>query len=116
MGIAPLDNTVNTKGTKPGATSVPLCTRSRRLCASNTFFSGEHGYARSRPPRRHVPANTQGNLGEREVTVALAVAVGGGVTQTRVQTSGFCIRVGNLVVESEREREKGDGCGRLDAN
>lgn len=29
------------------------------------------------------------------MAVASAVAVGGGATQTRVQTSGFCMRVGN---------------------
>lgn len=42
----------------------------------------------------------------------MAVAVGGGATQTRVQTSGFCMRVGNS--PDLRESEKGGGRGRID--
>lgn len=58
MGVAPLDNAVNTKGTRPGAN--PCVHATRRLCASNTFFSGERGYARSHPSPQTRTTNTQG--------------------------------------------------------
>lgn len=111
MGVAPLDNAVNTKGTRPGAN--PCVHATRRLCASNTFFSGERGYARSHPSPQTRTTNTQrGGGGARWVAVASAVAVGGGATQTRVQTSGFCMRVGNS--PDLRASEKGGGRGRID--
>lgn len=52
--VAPLDNAVNTKETRLRHQTLSVHA-TRRLCASNTFFSGERDYARSHPPRRHVP-------------------------------------------------------------
>ncbi|KYM97501.1 hypothetical protein ALC62_11795 [Cyphomyrmex costatus] len=82
-GVAPLDNAVNTKGTGPGAAPSSVCTRRA------AYVHLTHSLA-----VRPVSAAMRGGAA-RWVAVALAVAVEGGATQTRVQTSSFCMRVGN---------------------